>query len=1289
MPTYANNSNNQALNELLETPIGLFYKCSCYANANLSENVGRFDGEPDGFGGAIGSMADPYYNTDNYISWFKNDEYKNAYRDYIDYIEHVYYTYSLKNIYEQNAEALTPARVSLDVVGVVRGYDIVSAAVSSELNMTMDTRLGQYANYYLSHALSTTAILNSARINTFGGKSVTLGVNGYVGLLNENASDITNKFNVNQESGLLDITLNLENSPVYDSLNYGDYTDFNQQEKWLSTLSSNQLVYLGRSLKNEDLIYSQDFTDDMQFNSYISKINTLLSDRNYILNSIGKDNFESPISDIISDWGEGGTPLNRRRYNNKGGEYKTLDTNYNLTYAESRTAENGEYISFDDAQVSGTWNKGIAHGKFESISRFANTSDLIKKTNAAFRAGSYRTLVARFHTVEDDEKQSSTVQTNISNTYGMSHGRNLLKLNPTNENGYTNPYCRVWTYHYQYNRLIDAIRPFDDGSGNTITQSDLVKQNNWGVMASRFSGKEQFGDYTDGRTRLGKYSVLNKNGMVNIAPTNDEDGEKSVKTRNCMFSIENLAWKDFREGKYGLSKEQKGPMGGRIMWFPPYDLKFSENVQVNWNNNSIIGRGEDIYTYINTARRGNLSFKILIDHPSILDYYVGRNDAGNDGDVNNVDDTDSNEQKLLRFFAGCEILTAQEPEIKLDTVGDLPSLPTAPEEQVPDVPQETVTTDSQIIFYVFYPNNYSGVDDAPTNTVSAMEYLANGIGCQLGIQSDTNRIVDIPVSMEIINDDWGGYEVGNKGVSCVDTETLSASTEQVLNGVRSGRKLTTVSDNTNEYNLTTQYVKPNNWQSTSEWYYRVDKVYQGQKLLRGNYVDNKSFGYNSARGLNNVKDKFATDEEKEVTYSFIDVYCALDSDMYNLMKDRGIVDDTAYQKLKAIFDTYKIKSITGGGMASSHGYKSSNNVLNKNRFNSVAKWLKTYSQFKSVETEFQDCIYDIGNVTSGEEKTSEVNDSNAKLYRSAKVIINYLKEDLVTLQETESNKNNSDDDTKKLKEETTVMGESGITYTLDIGTINVPKSIMDNINQQYGDDKESKDNAIKQMLIANPYQFYQYRTEEFDKQLAEWQKQARKREDIIESNNAKQSEINRYDNEYQFFKTLELTDPFLHSKISEKIRYFDPAFHSITPEGWNARLTFLQQCCRQGSTYSANENGMNTNNATNLAFGTPPICILRVGDFYNSKIIIDNISFDFEQWDLNQEGIGVQPMAVNISMSFIFLGGQDLDNPIPRLQNALSFNYYKNTSVYDNRAEMIKYDDDNNGTIELFKGVKH
>ena len=144
--------------------------------------------------------------------------------------------------------------------------------------------------------------------------------------------------------------------------------------------------------------------------------------------------------------------------------------------------------------------------------------------------------------------------------------------------------------------------------------------------------------------------------------------------------------------------------------------------------------------------------------------------------------------------------------------------------------------------------------------------------------------------------------------------------------------------------------------------------------------------------------------------------------------------------------------------------------------------------------------------------------------------------------------------------------------------------------------------------------------------------------------------------------------------LKDKLQFFDPAFHSMTPEGLNSRLTFLQQCMRPGESIPTIKtvNGQAVAQydvAVNTAFGAPPILILRVGDFFNTKIAPNSLSITYEQLDINPEGIGVQPMIANISLGFNMLGGAGLKEPVDKLQNALTFNYYANTEMYDERAE--------------------
>jgi hypothetical protein len=93
----------------------------------------------------------------------------------------------------------------------------------------------------------------------------------------------------------------------------------------------------------------------------------------------------------------------------------------------------------------------------------------------------------------------------------------------------------------------------------------------------------------------------------------------------------------------------------------------------------------------------------------------------------------------------------------------------------------------------------------------------------------------------------------------------------------------------------------------------------------------------------------------------------------------------------------------------------------------------------------------------------------------------------------------------------------------------------------------------------------------------------------------------------------------------------------------------------------------------NMAFGQPPVCILRLGDFYYTKIIIDSVNFSFDPlvWDLNPEGIGVQPMICTVDLNFAFVGGSSLQGPISKLQNAVTYNFFANTQIYEPASNYV------------------
>lgn len=975
-------------------------------------------------------------------------------------------------------------------------------------------------------------------------------------------------------------------------------------------------------------------------------------------------------------------------------------------------------------------NPGTFFGAVQSYGPNLSGCDLIKKTNDNFNHGKYRTLIARFHTNSQDSKNGDGTQSAVSSKYGMSHGRNLLKINPTTENGYNNPYCRVWTYHHQYNQIGRLIRPFDETSAEEIENKERVG-NNKGV-GFRTIKSENFGG---GSSRLDKYGVLNyENGFVNIAPTakikdyfeKKEEDKKIVATKKCMFSLENLAWRDNKTDRSvysedGLSPEQKGPFGGRIMWFPPYDINFSEDVRVDWNGNKFIGRGEQIYTYTNTERSGNLSFTLLIDHPSIIDYWTGHkrnglSNQGNDlleGNIGGVDKINNQENTLLRFFAGCDILSAKPQMYKGRNV---PPIEPKKEEKPPKIdevkkPEEVKeVVQKQIQVLLFYPNNYSGVDDRNSDEVKPVWYLMNGVGAQKYVNG-VNEEADIPTTLDrpTINGviTTLGYEgASESGISITDKNVASgkvASTFVVDQPSENKTQYLTYEDggkievnyggikrtlaklvDSSAMSLGNATSKNLNGRQhlwyRKRYYYRVDNAYKPQEFSNpDSYLDKKSYHLNNsdyykARDIKEFGIKEESDKFKLI--SFTDLFVSLERSN-NAVTEVNSDNVKLIKKILTDKDRYEITSLEYFGHASYQGRKSSNNKLANERANTLKDWLEGFNEFSGVQSKEPQIK------NQSEKPVTNVghnSDLEVKLWRSASVIINYNEVSV-----TNAGVTNASSTVTKANVPTKTQSKK-----IRVGT---PLDWLKTKNGQAFMQKHV-DLATKAYVAENyggkltwedieTYSDFNYNFTDPNS----WDYDDFKNQSGITVTEPKP--VERYDNEGEFFELLTRESPFLHHLISDKIKYFDPAYHSISPEGFGARLTFLHQCTRQGSTI---ENGsVGEVSAYNLAFGRPPVCILRLGDFYYTKIIINslNINYDNPQWDLNPEGIGVMPMFAKISINFTFLGGSDLAGPIARLQNAVSFNYYANTSVYDNRAEMVEYDKEGRGIETKFKGFTY
>ena len=110
------------------------------------------------------------------------------------------------------------------------------------------------------------------------------------------------------------------------------------------------------------------------------------------------------------------------------------------------------------------------------------------KKNELFRNGKIGSLINRFHTKAQDTNE---IETAVDSMYGLSRGRNLRKLAPTEHNGYDNPYCRVWTSHHQYSKMTDRIRPFITSDGFKSI-NDL--QENFGEGLRPNSGYQRLSD---------------------------------------------------------------------------------------------------------------------------------------------------------------------------------------------------------------------------------------------------------------------------------------------------------------------------------------------------------------------------------------------------------------------------------------------------------------------------------------------------------------------------------------------------------------------------------------------------------------------------------------------------------------------------------------------------------------------------------------------------------------------------------------------------------------------------
>jgi hypothetical protein len=721
-------------------------------------------------------------------------------------------------------------------------------------------------------------------------------------------------------------------------------------------------------------------------------------------------------------------------------------------------------------------------------------------------------------------------------------------------------YCRVWTKDRSYMNLSDTMRTttmYRKFEGSVMGGASRV----WNLnIAPMSNGKKSF----DGSTNIVSGSTYGSNFYA----------------KKYMFSIENLAWKTSNRAGFtvnDLPACERGNNGGRVMWFPPYDLKVTEQNSANWDKNTFVGRPEPIYTYQDSERNGTLSFKVVVDHPSILNLLVREHFKGM-----------SNEEAdnyINAFFAGCKDLdfydliqtytTLDREDVTLiqsylDKGVDpqvIESL-TFTSEQVPEeIPGKTEESEEpkKITSRLYFQNDrpqkttqqgktaeqfgniYTEYISKKTQYISELSEELTGSTTTSGLITGTtkNQLHDQQVIFDKVNKTGVEITIDNAKQVIKQAEDGFTALETSYTGYTTF--VTELKNNLSGKTVSNE-VRVTINASTSEVATDKYNFYLGVRRSYSILVD----FLNKISGL----DQF---DEKIITW-YTDEQLAPEA-------DKGVRDIFSINFKDLGYDIegkFVIEIATEG---------ESSDVPNFNGVGNI------------------DCKKEI------KTKTGLKDHAPIAFYcRSAEVQIEY--------------KNKT---TKKIEGQ----------------TVKVPRLKVSPDKKTVGGRPPNKPtiDVMKRIIM---------------KTLSEC----------------------------HYFKKLEEDSPLQFSSLREKLKYFHPAFHSTTPEGLNSRLTFLLQCLRPGDTIPIINNKLDKT-ARNTTFGPPPICVLRIGDFYHSKVIIKdiNISYDDSPWDMNPEGIGMQPMIASVTLQLSFIGGQGLETPVNKLQNALSSNFFANTEIYDERAE--------------------
>ena len=728
-------------------------------------------------------------------------------------------------------------------------------------------------------------------------------------------------------------------------------------------------------------------------------------------------------------------------------------------------------------------------------------------------------------------------------------------------------YCRVWTKDRAYMNYSDTmkrtglIRKFEESVISTPFNLNIAPMSN---------GMRDFGGSTN---------------IIGDSSPNSFDG----KAKKYMFSIENLAWKTSNKPGFTVADLpvcERGYNGGRVMWFPPYDLKVNEVNSVDWDTNKFLGRPEPIYTYKSTERSGTISFKVVVDHPSILNLLI-------------KDITDEEAENYLNaFFAGCQDLDFY------DLVSRYTKLDRSDIELIIaylEYYRDGKTTDTVDLLSF---RNIAGDTTVFTDVEQTPQGQTPGSEDSISFDDSLYFPNDVPLPRNNLyaDKDYGKVYTGYIGEKPLFLSKLDTELTNIL----------TINNSNNISDRVTIFGEkdPTSGGSTVS-----DLVSKTQNDIENGFDKLEASFVKLNEDLTKIKEKIATNSIKDIALKITSTTSFVASDTYNIK--------LAYRRSDSIIK-FILQTLSKDGSWPS--------TINPSNY-----WGSTIADLdKNPDVVTESIPIKLKDLGYGDDISGEIN------------ITFTNKGEKATVQEGSYNCGDFEIKNRALQLYTP------ITFFCRATEVSM-NAIVKNPGQP--GTPSTDPTSITTITPGRTEIFFDSKPVNRKPPL-----------DVVKKI------IMKTLSECFYFKKLEEKDPVVFNSLKEKLRYFHPAFHSMTPEGLNSRLTFLHQCIRPGDTIPVKGLGTEVNtslDARNTTFGPPPVCIIRIGDFYHSKVVITNVNISYENstWDMNPEGIGYQPMIADVTLQVNFIGGQGLKEPVAKLQNALSANFYANTEIYDYRAD--------------------